>query len=530
MEKRALIAVVLSLAFFYGYTLLFPPPEKQAVQNPVQVAASSAQIIQSSPLPVQQPPQQSLPNAVAAKDIVVETDMYSAVFTNQGGTLKSLTLKKYREASAPNSEPVSLVSASSPDGFAFRTESSGFGLLPTALYTASAGTVTLSGSEKKQLEFSWTSPQGIAVKKTYSFSGDGYGIVLDTQLTNHGSSSASGKVGLLLPYPSEPAKGLSRFEMTNVVTLEDGAFTTEKVKDLVKEPQQYNTKVDWTGYADKYFLTAILSEGNSIESVMINKGTGPYLDTMVSSPQFNLQPGQSHQLAYRLFLGPKGLDILKAQGQGLEKALDLGWFSAIAKPLLYTLQFFYKYTHNYGIAIIIVTFIIKLLFFPLTHKSYKSMKDMQKIQPKMAELKEKYKDDRDAMNKAIMELYRTHKVNPLGGCLPMIVQIPVFFALYKGLMFSIELRHAPFMFWITDLSAKDPYYVTPIIMGVTMFIQQKMTPTSMDPMQAKMMMALPIVFTFMFLNFPSGLVIYWLVNNILTIAQQAYINRTVKEA
>jgi YidC/Oxa1 family membrane protein insertase len=157
------------------------------------------------------------------------------------------------------------------------------------------------------------------------------------------------------------------------------------------------------------------------------------------------------------------------------------------------------------------------------------MKDMQKLQPKMTELKEKFKNDRDAMNRAVMELYKTHKVNPLGGCLPMLVQIPVFFGLYRALMYSIELRHAPFYLWITDLSAKDPYYVTPIIMGATMFIQQKMTPTNMDPVQAKMMLMLPIVFTFMFLNFPSGLVIYWLVNNVLTIAQQMYINKAVAD-
>lgn len=530
MEKRALIAVVLSLAVFYGYSLLFPPPEKNPVQNPVQVAASSAQLSQSAPPSVSPQPQQPTQKAVAAKDIVVETDMYTAVFTNQGGSLKSLILKKYRETSAPDSAPVSLVAATSPDGFVFRTESSGFGLLPVALYSPSAESLKLTGSEKKQLVFSWTSPQGVSVKKTYSFSGDGYGLALDTQLTNYGPNSVSGKVNLVLPYPSQADEKLSRLETNNAVTLENGSFTTESIKDLVKEPQQYDTKVDWTGYADKYFLTAILSEGNSIASVIINKGSGSYLDTLVASPTFTLLPGHSHQLDYRLFFGPKGLDILKAQGQGLEKALDLGWFSAIAKPLLYTLKFFYKYTHNYGIAIIIITFIIKLVFFPLTHKSYKSMKDMQKIQPKMAELKEKYKNDREAMNRAVMELYRTHKVNPLGGCLPMVVQIPVFFALYKALMFSIELRHAPFMLWITDLSAKDPYYVTPIIMGATMFIQQKMTPSSMDPMQAKMMMALPIVFTFMFLNFPSGLVIYWLVNNVLTIAQQVYINKTVKDA
>ena len=529
MEKRAIIAVVLSLAFYYGYTLLFPPPVKNVVPSPVpvQVAASSSQIAQSTPRPVVQSPIQ---NAVVVKDVLVDTDMFTAVFSSQGGALKNLTLKKYRETSARDGEAVSLVSASSPEGFALGTDSSAFGLIPTALYTSSTESMKISGSETKKLEFSWTSPQGISVKKIYTFSGDGYAITLDTQVTNLGLNKVSGNLNLLLPYPSQPKAGISRFETRDVVTLDDGSFSREEVKKIDKDSLRYATNVGWTGYADKYFLSAVLSEGGSIASVLIKQGAGPYLDTTVTSPSFDLQPGQSHQVEYRLFFGPKGLDILKAQGQGLEKSLNLGWFAPIAKPLLYILEYFYKYTHNYGIAIIIITVIIKILFFPLTHKSYKSMKDMQKLQPKMTELKEKHKGDKETLNKSIMELYRTHKVNPLGGCLPMIVQIPVFFALYKSLMFSIELRHAPFMLWITDLSAKDPYYITPVIMGVTMFIQQKMTPTSMDPMQAKMMLALPVVFTFMFLNFPSGLVLYWLVNNVLTIAQQAYINRSLKDA
>jgi len=529
MEKRAIIAVVLSLAFYYGYTLLFPPPVKNVVPTPVpvQVVASSSQIRQSTPHPVVQLPTE---NAVAAKDILVDTDMFSAVFSSQGGSLKNLTLKNFRETSAPTGELVSLVSAASPEGFALRTESSAFGLMSTTLYTPNAESVKVAGADSKKLEFSWTSPQGISFKKIYTFTGDSYSITLDTQVTNHGLNKVAGNLNLLLPYPSQPKAGISRYETRDVVTLDDGSFSTEEIKKFDKEPLRYATKVDWTGYADKYFLSTILSEDGSIASVLIKQGADSYLETTVTSPSFDLQPAQTHQVEYRLFFGPKGLDILKAQGQGLEKALNLGWFSPIAKPLLYTLKYFYKYTHNYGIAIIIITLIIKILFFPLTHKSYKSMKDMQKLQPKMAELKEKHKDDRDTLNRSIMELYRTHKVNPLGGCLPMIVQIPVFFALYKSLMFSIELRHAPFMLWITDLSAKDPYYITPVIMGVTMFIQQKMTPTSMDPMQAKMMLALPVVFTFMFLNFPSGLVLYWLVNNILTIAQQTYINRTLKDA
>jgi YidC/Oxa1 family membrane protein insertase len=219
------------------------------------------------------------------------------------------------------------------------------------------------------------------------------------------------------------------------------------------------------------------------------------------------------------------LDILGAVDHQLAEVVDFGFFSPIAKPLLFVLKFFYGFLGNYGLAIILLTAIIKLLFWPLTQKSYTSMKSMQKLQPEMQKIRDKFKNDRERLNKEIMELYRKHRVNPLGGCLPMLVQIPVFFALYKVLMEAIEVRHAPFYFWIQDLSAKDPYYITPIIMGATMFIQQKMTPTTMDPTQAKLFMLMPVIFTFMFLNFPSGLVIYWLVNNLLTIGQQALINR-----
>jgi YidC/Oxa1 family membrane protein insertase len=315
--------------------------------------------------------------------------------------------------------------------------------------------------------------------------------------------------------------------------------------DLEKGPKSFEKSIFWSGFEDKYFLNAAIAENGSIAAVQVRQNSG-FVENIISSPRLSIPPGGSATVSYRLFFGPKELDILKAQGSRLEEVIDFGWFSAIAKPLLYALKFFYKYVQNYGVAIIIITVILKVLFYPLTNKSYKSMKEMQKLQPKMEALKEKFKNDRDAMNKAVMELYKTHKVNPMGGCLPMVIQIPVFFALYKALMFSIELRHAPFMLWINDLSAPDALFGTlptglpllggfpigplPLLMGATMVIQQKMTPSNMDPTQAKMMMALPFIFTFMFLNFPSGLVLYWLVNNILTIAQQAYINKTLKES
>lgn len=529
MEKRALLAVVLSLGFFYLYSLLFPAPETKRAAAPVQQSASSARVEQAAASPATLPVVQPEAKASLPKDVVVETDLFTVIFSTQGAGIKGLVLKKYRETADRNGKPVSLVSSLNPEQHYLQTAAPGLSLEPGAVYATGARSLKLSGDEKKRLDFVWKSPQGVTVTKSYVFTGNRYEVGLENRIENQSAEKLTGNLNLLLPHQADVAAKEGRFEVNAAVTFADGSFSTKPAKDLVEKPARFTQNVAWTGYADKYFMTAVMAESGSIASVAMQKAASGKLETSIASGDLQLAAGQSSTTAYRLFFGPKDLDILKSQGAGLEQALDLGWFSAIAKPLLYVLKFFYKYTNNYGIAIIIITVIIKLLFFPLTHKSYKSMKDMQKLQPKMAELKEKYKDDRDGMNRAMMELYRTHKVNPLGGCLPMLIQIPVFFALYKALMFSIELRHAPFMLWITDLSARDPYYVTPIIMGATMFIQQKMTPSTMDPMQAKIMLALPVVFTFMFLNFPSGLVIYWLVNNVLTIAQQMYINRITSD-
>ena len=254
-------------------------------------------------------------------------------------------------------------------------------------------------------------------------------------------------------------------------------------------------------------------------------------------------PAKGHlQYNYQAYFGPKKMATLKEAGHDLERIVNFGWFDKLARPVLYLLNFLYSYVGNYGIAIILVTILIKILFWPIAQKGLKSMKNMQKIQPKMAKLKEKYKDDKARLNEEMMGLYKTYKVNPLGGCLPMLLQIPVFFALYKVLLQAIELRHAPFMLWITDLSAPDrlmigidiPYLggipVLTLLMGGSMFLQQKMTPSSPDPTQAKIMMFLPVIFTFMFLNFASGLVLYWLVNNLLSIGQQYMINKSTAKA
>ena len=533
MEKRAFLAVVLSIVVFYVFSMIMGPEKKQAVpvspQNTASTAAPAAPVVQpAAALPAASAPQ-SIPAAAVQKDVTIETGLYTAVFSSRGGALKSMTLKKYSEQAGPAASPVILGNNTDPAILTFATRANGFNLSDSAVYTADADTVKVSGAETRQLVFTHVSGQGFTVRKVYTFAADSYGIKLDTQVMNNSAAPLVGTIQQVMTYPPEPKVKDNRFDTAGSYLFADNALQADKIKDVATASKKYDKNVLWAGFADKYFLSAILTEKNSIASVELKKNTAGFMESIVSAPQVTVNAGQTVTVSQRLFVGPKDIDILKAQGDSLEQSLDLGWFTALAKPLLYTLKFFYRYVGNYGIAIIIITIILKVLFFPLTHKSYKSMKDMQKIQPKMAALKEKYKDDRDAMNKAVMELYREHKVNPLGGCLPMVVQIPVFFALYKALMFSIELRHAPFYLWVTDLSDKDPYYVTPIIMGITMFIQQKMTPSQMDPIQQKMMLALPVVFTFMFLSFPSGLVLYWLVNNVLTIGQQMYINKLVKD-
>ena len=529
MEKRALLAVVLSVAVFYLFSVLTGQQKpKPLVSDQVQkpVTSQSLSVTASQPKPVM--PVVDTTKDVSVQDVKVVTPLYTAVFSTSGASLKSLTLNNYREANSSKSPLVVLAANSDPSVLSFSTKGTGFSLNPSSVYSASSSSLVLSKGESRSLIFTHLSSSGFVVRKVFTFTGNDYGIKLDSHVLNNGSSQLSGSLQHQLSSPFEFKEKDSRYENYGSTVYADNGLHTASPKDIASG-RRYDKSIQWAGITDKYFLTALISDKSAPASVELKKLPSNFIELTWSSSSFALAPGQSFQQSNRIFVGPKDIDILKSQGVMLEQSLDLGWFTFLAKPMLHSLKFFYGYVGNYGVAIIIITVILKILFFPLTHKSYKSMKEMSNLQPKMLALKEKYKNDRDAMNRAVMELYREHKVNPLGGCLPMLVQIPVFFALYKALMFSIELRHAPFMLWVTDLSDKDPYYVTPIVMGVTMFIQQKLTPSNMDELQQKVMLALPVVFTFMFLTFPSGLVLYWLVNNILTIGQQLYINKLMKD-
>jgi YidC/Oxa1 family membrane protein insertase len=309
----------------------------------------------------------------------------------------------------------------------------------------------------------------------------------------------------------------------------------------IEEKNKFSGHLQWLAIESQYFMSSLIVPQAPEAGMRLIMHDNSILENRYISPEVTIAPAAMHTLDFDIFMGPKSLSLLKSLGGNLDKAVNFGMFDILAKPCLWLMNFIYRFIPNYGIAIIFLTILTKVLLWPLGNKSYKSMSEMKKLQPLMTEIREKYKGDKKRINEEMMGLYKTYKINPMGGCLPMIVQIPVFFALYRMLYQAIELRHAPFFLWINDLSAPDrlfhfnfsipfmqPPYGIPvltIVMGATMFLQQKMSPPMGDATQAKMMMLMPIVFTFIFINFSSGLVLYWLVNNVLSIAQQYYVQK-----
>jgi len=416
-----------------------------------------------------------------------------------------------------------------------------FPFSPETLFQVNADALKL-GPDRKQGEllFSWHSPEGIKVTQQMIFHADSYRIDINLQMANLSSQVAEGRPTLVwagkLPPPASGggmacipgSNGGSGAAIAPFTALVKKELQEVELGDLKGGEKRFAEQVQWGGFQDQYFLAALIPQKMDGTELILKKISDTAAELRMAGPKASLSPGTQFSQSYLMFLGPKDHDILKAFGQDLDKALDFGWFDIVAKPMLWAMKFSYQYLGNYGLAIIILTILIKIIFFYPTHLSMRSMSEMKKLQPEMAKMREKYKDDKEKMNKELMELYRRYKVNPMSGCLPMAIQIPVFFALYKVLLYTIELRHAPFYWWIQDLSAADPYYISPILMGGSMFVQQWMTPTTGDPTQAKMMLIMPVVFTFMFLSFPTGLVIYWFFSNLLSIGQQLYMNRKTK--
>ena len=377
----------------------------------------------------------------------------------------------------------------------------------------------------------------LRVVRELTFNADSYLIKEKIRLINAGDQPRSVRVSYTVASDASNAAG-GRYDSMRVAWDNDGSLSEESSsKTLESTGVQATGKIYWAGAMSTYFLSAVLpGETNNVTVKGLLQKT--VYRTAVEEPENLLAPGQEKELTVSYWLGPKDRTQLLAVSDQLAKSIDLGMFSIIAKGLLWLLEFFHKYVHNWGVAIILLTIVIKAVFWPLTAKSYASMEKMKKLQPMMTAIREKYKDNKELMNKEVMALYKTYGVNPASGCVPILIQLPVFFGLYQALLTSIELRHAPFIMylpftdklWLADLSAKDPYYITPVIMGLTMFLQQRMSPPATDPTQQKIMMFLPLIFTVLFLGFPSGLVIYWLVNNILSIFQQWLMMRKNKAA
>jgi len=542
---RAFLAIVISFVILIVYQYFFAgfetkkAPEIKHQETAVEhvappVLKKEAKVQKSSPKPLP-----AVPPKIAehpAREITVDTNLYRAVFSEQGGELKSFVLKKYKETDKPDSPGKQLIETNATQGYPLNF-TWGTVVEPGLLYTSDNREVTFKNGDKSQLTMHAVSASGLTVERKYIFDRSSYLINLQVKVKNTSGGALQGEPSLLqVNVPFEDSEAKSRYNFTGPAAFINGKLEEFKSKEITESPKTIQGTIDWAAYEGTYFICGIMAGKNELSTVSMQE-KGKMVQMAFAGKLDTLAPGAEAVYNYRLFYGPKKLSLLKKVGNNLDKSINFGWFDVIAKPTLWLLNFLFGFVHNYGIAIILVTILFKAAFWPITQKGMKSMKNMQKLQPKMVKIKEKYKDDPTRMNKEVMNLYKTYKVNPLGGCLPMVLQIPVFFALYKVLLQCIELRHAPFMLWITDLSAPDrlwpglhiPYLggipVLTLLMGVSMFFQQKMSPTTADPTQAKIMMFLPVVFTVMFVNFSSGLVLYWFVNNLLSILQQYLINK-----
>ncbi|MDO3378217.1 membrane protein insertase YidC [Geoalkalibacter halelectricus] len=528
-NKNTLIAILLMLVVWIGFTVLYPPPTAPPVTDEDSVVASAetrAEAPDRSLAPVDgiaplDPP-------AVARILEVVTDKVRMEIEEHTATIRRIELLQYQETMAADASPVVVLDTlgitrgtlqlGGTDGF------SGANQATFSLVDRPGDTLRLAAGESRELVFQGQITDGVVVRKIITLSGDSYQVPVSVELVHQGASPLSGNISLTLVQPWDESMAGTMYEFVGPSTHAGGKKRKDKVDDLRRGESIYTQDVLWTGFEKKYFFNGLVTLDQGAERARVFRVNDVIGNSLVT-PYQTLQPGERMEFEFFAFFGPKDFNLLQSLGHQLSDAVDFGFFGFLARPLLHVLVFFNGFLHNFGLAIILLTVIIKILFWPLTQKSFNSMKAMQKLQPEMQKLREKYKEDKQRMNLELMNLYKEHRVNPLGGCLPMLVQIPVFFALYKVLMVSIEMRHAHFFLWITDLSAKDPFYVTPLLMGASMFLQQKLTPTTLDPIQAKIFLAMPIIFTVLFLNFPAGLVLYWLVNNVLTIGQQVMIHR-----
>ncbi len=519
-EKRTLLAIVLSMAILFGWYAIFPPEKKAPEEVTIEKVESAA----GTPLAELPSVKIDLPKKQEGQLLIIETPLYVASFDSLGARLVSLKLKKYHVSMDEGAPLVEMIETP----------------LPTVAITADAddsrivfqpsATGFVQAEEAYELTYSAEVAAGVVQHKIFSIDPESYVIGFKNVIDNRMEASAALDIAYSLKGHYPVGEKPSRYSFEGPVWRvgkELDEFKLSKI-DAPGKFRPFGGEVKWFGYEDKYFLTAMLPATVRSAEAKVERLDNNFISLRYSAGQAKIAAGEQQSDEFRLYIGPKEISSLKAVGQELDKALSFGFFDFLAKPLLMAMNWIQSHIGSYGFAIIILTFIIKFLLYPLTFKSFKSMKELQKVQPLMKEIQEQYKDDKQQLNQQMMKLYQEHSINPMGGCLPMLLQIPILFALYRVFFAAIELRHTSFHIfgtWLPDLSAKDPYFITPILMGLSQFVMQKMTPSAGDPTQQKIMLVMPVMFTFLFMSFPSGLVMYWLISNIISILQQTYINR-----
>ena len=532
-NRRIIIATVLCFVILLGWQYF---AEYMGLVSPTPTTISSTEIAQSPDdvfMETVTEPVAATPVFAPAegKKITVKTPLYTATFHSSGAVLQSFELTGHKETSSPGSLPLNLVSGAartvSPMGLLLNGQPS----WNKGTWAVSATDLTLTGEQKDVLVFEG-SMDGVPIRRELTFDATTYLITEKMTLSAPKGSAYIARVGYTLAASAYSPE--SSYDMMKVAWDMDGSFDENYDVDLlVEEGFIENGALYWAGIMNNYFLSAVVPESkNGVLKARIQNNV--WRVALETTPE-TVNSGESVTQNVSWWYGPKEGDLLAKAPNELSKALNFGFFEILAKPLLWMLGFFYSFVHNWGVAIILLTVLIKILFWPLTKKSYKSMEQMKRIAPLMEEVKKKNADNKEAMSREMMQLYKTYNVNPMSGCLPIVVQLPVFIALYQALLHSNNLRHAEFItylpftniLWLADLSVQDPLYITPLLMGATMFLQQWLSPAVGDPMQRKVMLLMPVIFTFMFLSFPSGLVLYWLVNNILSIAQQWWTLRKV---
>ena len=554
-QKRLLLAVVLSVVVLVGYQTFFvKPPVPNNLPQEVQNQNADQQQVQKKSQNVSEYKAESsvLPQKTELQNknyrtISVSTPLYDIAISEYGAAVRSFELKDFKATNKKDSPLKQLVPEQLVSGtLFFDLKDKSIPGLKDAIYKANIDTSETSVVKgEKTIEFILGTSRGIVVKKIFTFKADSY--MIDCDIVFQNGSDMPLKDSLVISTPGffdEETKKRSRFAFEGPVVFINEEYTAIDPDDI-EEKSTYDGEIGWSGYSERYFMTAVMpgknNAGGEIDAAIKLSFKNDIITTDYIQKMDRLDPGQQGGYSFIFYMGPKSLKILGSYDNSLKNAINLGFFNVIAKPLLITMNMIYSVIPNYGVAIILLTILIKLIFWPLGTKSYKSMNEMKKVQPLMMEIREKYKNDKQKMNQEIMGLYKTYKVNPASGCLPLLVQMPIFFALYRMLYQAIELRHAPFVGWITDLSAPDrlfhfnfsipmmqePYGIPmlTLLMGASVLLQHKMTPTAGDPMQAKMMMLMPIFMTVIFINFPAGLVLYMFVNNIISMGQQYYIQK-----